>query len=163
VSSLKQRLKLLDGQARFTDNTTHRVGIDGIIPRHDHSHFTVRHQDVLALPNDHESRLLQRTYCVQVINSGQTRHTGVLLNRRQFEFAQFHLRFRFTPHLKVFSDGAANIFKRFVNVGALGMTSWKFRATDRHTFCVLAQSDEIFSTHASSLAARQPHCQRYSR
>ena len=67
-------LELLDRQTGVTDNCSHRVGIDRIIPRHDNFDGAFRHENMFALSIDVEACLLQRFNGPQMVYAGKVWH-----------------------------------------------------------------------------------------
>jgi len=65
--------ELLDRQTGVTDNCSHRIGIDRIIPRHDNSDGAFRHENVFALSIDVKACFLQRLDRSQMTYAGKLR------------------------------------------------------------------------------------------
>lgn len=66
---LQQRAKLVVGEARILDDTAHREGVDGIVPRDSDDPYAIAHDDMLALPDYPETGLLESAHGILVIDA----------------------------------------------------------------------------------------------
>lgn len=63
-----------DGKPGILNDSAHGVGIHGVITRDGQEARSIRHHDMLALPQDPESGALERSDCVQMIDARYLRH-----------------------------------------------------------------------------------------
>lgn len=70
---LQQVAKLLGGESGVADDPTERESIDGVVPRNRQDARAVRHDNVLALTDDHEPSLLQGAHGIEVIDARDLR------------------------------------------------------------------------------------------
>ena len=71
---LEQLAKLLNGQAGVAHDPAERVRVDRVVTRDGQDACAVRHDDVLALADDLEPRLLESSHGIEVVDAGDPGH-----------------------------------------------------------------------------------------
>ena len=72
-AGLQKSLEFLDGQPSIPNDTTHRECVYRIVPRNsDNSAIIICHDDVLPLPGNPKTSLLQGADSIKVIDTGTT-------------------------------------------------------------------------------------------
>ncbi len=66
---LQQFSKLLNSETSVADDTAKRESVDGVVARDGQNARTVRHDDVLALTDDRETRLFEGAHCEKMIDT----------------------------------------------------------------------------------------------
>ena len=63
------------GQTGVTNDPAHRKRLDRVVPRDGHLPRAIAHDDVLSLPDDLKSRLLQSSNGILMVDAGNARHS----------------------------------------------------------------------------------------
>jgi len=66
---LQQFAKLLNSEAGVADDTTKGESVDRILARDGQNARTVRHDDMLTLTDDRETRLFEGAHCEKMIDT----------------------------------------------------------------------------------------------
>jgi len=148
-SGSKQLAKLLGSQSCHLGDVAHGVGIDDIVPWHLHHHRSIRHRDVLALPDDSEPAFFQHPHRVPLTDARQPWHDSdchdLVLDGTNAELGLVHHR----PGFLILSDGFTDVRQGFLARRALRTASRQSVAPDRPTFVRLHEGDAVF--HATRL------------
>ena len=103
---LKQITKLLSCQTCITHNTAKCKSIDWVVARDGENACAVRHDNVLALANDAEPRLLKSANFCEMIDAGNLWQDSV----RHFYFAHFFTAKLLVDYIKVFTERILDVF-----------------------------------------------------
>jgi hypothetical protein len=74
MATSEQILKIFDCPSGIANDAAHGDGIDRIVAGNRDEVRSVRHDDVFALTNNAEARLLERFDGFRMINAGELRH-----------------------------------------------------------------------------------------
>jgi hypothetical protein len=118
---------LLNREARVTNDAAESEGIDRIVARDRNDSRAVRHDDVLALPDDHEPSLLERAYGVEMIDAGDP---GQDLNR-YLDLANLLATKPLIDDSEISANGILDVLDGFCFGGALRPTPRQTRDRDR--------------------------------
>ena len=139
---LLQLSKLLWRQSRATRNDRHRVRVDRVVPWNRNDSFSIRHNDMLALPHYSKPGFLQ---CANraLVRDSRDSHALVL----EDDFALFPVRRELFGNGHILANGIANIVERFFF--ALALRSAAGQAGDPHAEALvrLLQRNCIASFH----------------
>jgi len=69
IARLQQLAKLLNSEPGVADDTAEGESVDGVVARDSQDAPAVRHNDVLALTHDRETRLLESTHCIEMVDA----------------------------------------------------------------------------------------------
>ena len=72
----EQPFEFVDRQTCVSNDSTHREGVDRVVPRDCEEFSALCHHNVPALSRNLPSGLLQRLYCSFVIDPGKPRQLG---------------------------------------------------------------------------------------
>ncbi len=102
--------KLLDRQPCITYNPAQREGLDWIMPGYGELAVPIAHDDMLTLPNDLESRFLQSTHGILMID---TWYPGHELNR-DLDFTDILIPSLVLEGGHILADGVTDVLERLL-------------------------------------------------
>jgi hypothetical protein len=119
--ALAQLSKLFNCKARISHDTAHRISVYRIVARYRHDMGAIRHDDMLSLTYNSETRFFQGSNGILVIYA---RNAGHELNRH-LDFSHISIPHEFLDGGKIFTDRVLYILDGLLFGLALRPTAWQ--------------------------------------